>query len=180
MCCSCAVATPLPRAVATLFCGFSVSEIANALLASEDSIEKRLGRARKLFRDSGSLVEFSNPPAIATHIDAVYQAIYLLFNEGYHGSESEQMVREDLCSEALRLALSLSEHSEGAKPRTHALLALLCFQEAQGEFQFLSGRLTEAAKHFYKAMNLARTKPETIFFQKKIEACRPGLAEIDR
>jgi hypothetical protein len=54
------------------------------------------------------------------------------------------------------------------------------YPAAQGEFQFLSGRLTEAAKHFDKAMNLARTKPETIFFQKKIEACRPGLAKIDR
>src|SRR5262245_46782857 len=41
-------------------CGFSVSEIANGLLASEDSIEKRLGRARKLFRLSGTLVEITN------------------------------------------------------------------------------------------------------------------------
>jgi RNA polymerase sigma factor (sigma-70 family) len=108
-------------------CGFSVAEIADALLAGEDSIEKRLGRARKLFRLSGTLVEIANASEMAGRIEAVYQAIYLLFNEGYHGSRSEQTVREDLCFEAIRLALLLAEHPEAATPRTYALLALLFF-----------------------------------------------------
>ena len=112
-------------------CGFSVSEIAHALLASEDSIEKRLGRARKLFRLSGTFVELANASEIPRRLEAVYQAIYLLFNEGYHASRSEQTVREDLCFEAIRLALLLSEHPEGEKPKTHALLALLCFHAAR-------------------------------------------------
>src|SRR5215471_17881215 len=59
-------------------CGFSVSEIANALLASEDSIEKRLGRARKLFRLSGTTEELANASEIPERLEAVYQAIYLL------------------------------------------------------------------------------------------------------
>ena len=67
-------------------CGFSVSEIAHALLASEDSIEKRLGRARKVFRRSKTFVEIANASEIPERLEAVYQAIYLLFNEGYHGS----------------------------------------------------------------------------------------------
>ena len=112
-------------------CGFSVAEIAHALLTSEDSIEKRLGRARKLFRLSGQFVEITSASEISDRLDAVYQAIYLLFNEGYHGSRSEQTVREDLCFEAIRLALLLSEHPEGEKPKTHALLALLCFHAAR-------------------------------------------------
>jgi RNA polymerase sigma factor (sigma-70 family) len=112
-------------------CGFSVSEIAHALLASEDSIEKRLSRARKLFRLSGTFVEIATASEIRERLDAVYQAIYLLFNEGYHGSRSERTAREDLCFEALRLALLLSEHPEGDKPKTHALLALLCFHAAR-------------------------------------------------
>ena len=112
-------------------CGFSVSEIAHSFLASEDSIEKKLGRARNLFRLSGSFVEITNVSDIPKRLDAVYQAIYLLFNEGYHGSRSERTVREDLCFEAIRLALLLSEHPEGDKPRTHALLALLCFHAAR-------------------------------------------------
>ena len=117
-------------------CGFSVSEIAHALLASEEAIEKRLGRARKLFRLSETSVDIGKASDIAAHLDAVHQAIYLLFNEGYHGSRSERTVREDLCFEAIRLALLLSEHPEGQKPKTYALLALLCFHAAR-----LSGRM---------------------------------------
>lgn len=281
-------------------CGFSVSEIAYALLASEDAIEKRLGRARKLFRLSGAFVEITNASDVAARLEAVYQAIYLLFNEGYHSSQSDQTVREDLCFEAIRLALLLSEHPEGNKPRTHALLALLCFHAArlagrmdedggliqleaqdrskwdwdligrgfhflerastgnelseyhleagiaslhcaastyektewakilelydilyrlkpspivalnravalgkvlgpeeglvelrkipdsgklkdypfypaaEGEFHLLAGRLPEAAKHFEKAMNLARSPSETNFFERKLKACQIG------
>jgi RNA polymerase sigma-70 factor (ECF subfamily) len=110
-------------------CGFSVSEIAHALLASEDAIEKRLGRARKLFRRLGTFVEIASASEIRERMDAVCQAIYLLFNEGYHGSRSERTappITEDLCLEAIRLALLLSEHPEGDKPKTYALLALLC------------------------------------------------------
>ena len=118
--------------------GFSVSEIAHALLAGEDSIEKRLGRARKLFRASGTGLDFDAEPEIARHLEAVHQAIYLLFNEGYHGSQSEQTVRDDLCFEAIRLALLLSEHPAGKKPKTYALLALLCFHAAR-----LDGRMDD-------------------------------------
>lgn len=123
-------------------CGFSISEIAHALLASRDSIEKRLGRARKLFRRSGTFGEIASaseiPERLPERLEAVYQAIYLLFNEGYHASQSEQTVREDLCFEAIRLALLLSEHPQGNKPKTHALLALLCFHAAR-----LAGRVDD-------------------------------------
>ncbi|MDA4133034.1 MAG: sigma-70 family RNA polymerase sigma factor, partial [Thaumarchaeota archaeon] len=112
-------------------CGFSVAEIASALLTSEDSIEKRLGRARKLFRESGSFVEIADASEIPGRLEAVYQAMYLLFSEGYHGSQSERTIREDLCQEALRLAVLVSEHPQGARPRTFALLALFCFNAAR-------------------------------------------------
>jgi RNA polymerase sigma factor (sigma-70 family) len=119
-------------------CGFSVAEIAHALLVSEESIEKRLGRARKLFRDAGTFVEFTDAAEILQRLNAVYQAIYLLFSEGYHGSQSEQTVRDELCFEAIRLALLLSEHPRGNKPKTFALLALLCFHASR-----LQGRVDD-------------------------------------
>jgi RNA polymerase sigma factor (sigma-70 family) len=112
-------------------CGFSVAEIASAFLTTEDAIEKRLGRSRKLFRESGTFVEVTHPSDIPERLEAVYQAIYLLFNEGYHASQSETTIREDLCVEALRLALLLSEHPESARPKTFALLALFCFNAAR-------------------------------------------------
>lgn len=117
-------------------CGFSVGEIANALLVSEESVEKRLGRAKKLFRDSGAFEEFTDAALIPERLNAIHQAIYLLFNEGYHGSQSEQTVRDELCFEAIRLALLLSEHPRGNQPATVALLALMCFHASR-----LTGRV---------------------------------------
>lgn len=121
-------------------CGFSLFEIAQALLASEDAIEKRLGRARKLFRQVGSFVEITQAVEISVRLEAVYQAIYLLFNEGYHGSQAAQTVREELCFEAIRLAVLLSEHPAAATPKTFALLALFCFHAAR-----LPGRIDDAS-----------------------------------
>jgi RNA polymerase sigma factor (sigma-70 family) len=117
-------------------CGFSVAEIASALLAGEDSIEKRLGRARKLLRESGTFVEVTAISDIPARLEAVYQAVYLLFNEGYHASQSERTIREDLCYEALRLALLLTEHPQTARPKSFALVALFCFDAAR-----LAGRV---------------------------------------
>jgi RNA polymerase sigma factor (sigma-70 family) len=119
-------------------CGFSVSEIAHALLTKEDAIEKRLGRTRKVLRESGTFTDLTMDSDIPKRLEAVDQAIYLLFNEGYHGSHSERTVREDLCSEAIRLALLLSKHPQGDKPKTHALIALLSFHAAR-----LPGRLDD-------------------------------------
>ncbi len=105
-------------------CGFSVSEIAHALLAQEDSVEKRLGRARKTLRESGELVALTAGD-IPQRLDAVHQALYLLFNEGYHGSRDREEP-EELCYEAMRLCLLLSEHPQGRGPKTYALLSLMC------------------------------------------------------
>ncbi len=112
-------------------CGFSVSEIAQALLTQEDSVEKRLGRARKTLRETGSFVELTGNSDIPARLEAVYQAVYLLFNEGYHGSRSDRKEPEDLCYEAMRLTLLLAGHPEGQKPKTHALLALMCLHAAR-------------------------------------------------
>lgn len=119
-------------------CGFSVSEIAHALLSQEDSVEKRLGRARKTLRESGSFVELTNNLDISQRMETVHQVLYLLFNEGYHGSRSDRKEPEDLCYEAMRLALLLGEHPQGQRPKTYALLALMCLHAAR-----LPGRLSD-------------------------------------
>ncbi len=117
-------------------CGFSVSEIAHAFFTQEDAIEKKLGRARKDLRESGTFVELTNNLDISQRLETVYQVLYLLFNEGYHGSRSDRKEPEELCYEAMRLTLLLGEHPEGQKPKTYALLALMCLHAAR-----LPGRL---------------------------------------
>src|SRR5581483_11176593 len=75
---------------------------------------------------------------IPGRLEAVYQAIYLLFNEGYHSSSSDRKEPEELCYEAIRLTLLLSEHPHGQRPKTFALLALMCLHAAR-----LQGRLAD-------------------------------------
>ncbi|HET9136701.1 MAG TPA: sigma-70 family RNA polymerase sigma factor [Candidatus Kapabacteria bacterium] len=112
-------------------CGFSVREIANAFLANEAAIEKRLVRVRKYFRDNSIELEVPSREAIAERLDAVLKSLYLLFNEGYKRTDSEGVINRDLCLEALRLALLIAEHPDIHSPEANALVALMTFHAAR-------------------------------------------------
>jgi predicted RNA polymerase sigma factor len=64
-------------------------------------------------------------------LDGVLQILYLLFNEGYKASSGENLVRKELCADAIRLATLLAAHPAGDQPRTHALLALMLLNGAR-------------------------------------------------
>jgi RNA polymerase sigma-70 factor (ECF subfamily) len=114
-----------------VLCGFSVGEIARAFLTGEAAIEKRLVRARAAVKSSGALYEVSGEARIRERLGAVHAAVYLLFNEGYHGSHPERAVRQELCNEALRLGALLAAHPATGTPSTFALMALLCMNAAR-------------------------------------------------
>jgi len=131
-CCDPALAPQAQVAVSLKYlCGFSLQEIAQAFLAGEAAVEKQLFRARRALEARGALYEVRDPVQVRARLSSVQSAIYLLFNEGYHGAHPEQAVREDLCHEAVRLAVLLSELPPAAGPETQALLALLCLLAAR-------------------------------------------------
>lgn len=106
-------------------CGFSAGEIARAFLTSEAAIAKRLTRAKQKIRDARVPFEIPAGEELAQRLDGVLQTLYLLFNEGYKASTGDQLIREALCHEAIRLGGLLAEHHAGNRPQTHALLALM-------------------------------------------------------
>lgn len=112
-------------------CGFSIKEIARALLTTEANINKRLFRAKQKLREAHFKFVIPMGDELIRRIDSVYKVIYLIFNEGYSSTESEQMIRKDLCAEAMRLCQLLSEHQIGDVPKTYALLALMCFHSSR-------------------------------------------------
>jgi RNA polymerase sigma factor (sigma-70 family) len=114
-------------------CGFGTHELAQAFLLGEDAVEKRLTRARATLQTTGVLAEISDRVRLRARLPGVRQALYLLFNEGYHGSHPEQVVRRDLCAEALRLTELLAAHPATGGPEAHALLALFCLLAARLE-----------------------------------------------
>ncbi len=112
-------------------CGFSVTEIARAFLTTEAAIAKRLTRAKQKIREAQIPFEIPAGDELAQRLDGVLQSLYLLFNEGYKASSGDQLVREAICTEAIRLASLLVEHPAGQQPRTHALLALMLLNAAR-------------------------------------------------
>jgi RNA polymerase sigma-70 factor (ECF subfamily) len=112
-------------AVLHVLCGFSVDEIAAAFVTTRSAIEKRLTRAKKTLAASTTLFDVEAGDAVASRLPSVHRALYLLFNEGYHGASPEAAVRADLCREAMRLLSILLEHPSGRVPASYALAALM-------------------------------------------------------
>lgn len=113
-----------------LSCGFGVGEIASAFLVSAAAVEKRISRGKKTLAESQRLFELTAGD-FAPRLSAVHRALYLLFNEGYHGACADQVVRADLCHEAMRLVRLLVDHAPAATPATHALAALMYLDAAR-------------------------------------------------
>lgn len=130
-----------------ILCGFSVDEIAGAFISSHAAIEKRIVRSKKVLATSKKLFDISGAEDFARRLTAVQRALYLLFNEGYHGASPEQAVRIDLCQEAMRLTSMLLKNPLGATPSTYALAALMSLNAARLPARLdLSGNLTALAR----------------------------------
>jgi len=115
--------------VLQLCSGFGEDEIAAAFLTTPAAIAKRLQRAKAVVTTSGAPRELADSD-LGARLDVVHRAIYLLFNEGYHGA-SEAVMRTDLCREALRLVMLLVDHPATSTPTTVALAALLHLHAAR-------------------------------------------------
>jgi RNA polymerase sigma factor (sigma-70 family) len=114
-----------------ILAGFSAAEIGRALLADEATIEKRIYRAKRKFRDSQIAFEVPGAEDLPGRLGAVLAVLYLMFNEGYNASFAVHPIRKDLCLEAMRLCRLLCDHRGGGQPQTFALMALMCFHGAR-------------------------------------------------
>jgi RNA polymerase sigma-70 factor (ECF subfamily) len=111
--------------------GFSTGEIARAFLAQESAVAQRIVRAKRLLREHE--VTFGAPAAcdLEERLDAVLEAVYLMFNEGYAATSGDELVRDDISGEAIRLAGLVTRHPVTGTPKAHALLRLLLLQAAR-------------------------------------------------
>ena len=107
--------------------GLSTTEIARAFLVPEPTIAQRLVRAKRTIRDGGFPYEVPEGAELASRLSAVLAVLYLIFNEGYAAHSGDDLVRHDLCEEAIRLARVLAE----LMPREPEVLGLLALMELQ-------------------------------------------------
>ena len=110
--------------------GLSTAEIARAFLVPEPTMGQRLVRAKQKIRAAG--IPYQTPPnhLLAERLVAVLAVIYLIFNEGYAASAGDDLIRRDLCGEAIRLGRLLAALMP-QEPEALGLLALLLLHDAR-------------------------------------------------
>lgn len=113
--------------------GFSVGEIAAAFLAKPATIAQRLVRAKRVLRNERAEFRLPGPDELTPRRDAVLEVLYLMFKEGYAATDSDELVREDLCHEAIRLVELFSRNAAVTGAEVNALAALFCFQASRLE-----------------------------------------------
>jgi len=121
--------------------GFSVQEIANALLLKKEQVKKRIQRAKSKLKSTNHELRIPQGKELLSRLPVVEKIIYLIFNEGYYSASNDQLIREELCFEAMRLAKMLVVNPILMHPDIYALLGLMCFHACR-----LPSRISSSAE----------------------------------
>lgn len=135
--------SPKTQVVITLkyVVGLKVEAISKILGMTEDGVDKLLLRARQKIRNQKILLKEPDGSALTPRLSIVHKIIYLIFNEGYKSSWGKEMLREELCEEALMMNRALLK-SGISNAETAALNALMLFNAARLKARFsVSGEL---------------------------------------
>ncbi len=121
--------------------GFSNKELAEALLKKEETVAKSFTRAKKKFKKEVQFLQIPVQMGLQSRLFVVLRVIYLLFTEGYAVTSGSQVLKRDICYEALRLALLLRDNKYCKHPNLNALISLMCFHASR-----FDARLNEAGE----------------------------------
>jgi len=120
--------------------GLSTPEIAKAFLLPEPTLAQRLVRAKRKIQEARIPYEVPPQDRLPDRLASVQAVVYLIFNEGYAASSGTELVRNDLCTEAIRLGRVLCELLPRAAENT-GLLALMLLQHSRRDARVLNGEL---------------------------------------
>ncbi len=111
--------------------GLSVREIAASLFKKEEAVKKVIYRAKQKFKSKTIELQPPDNADLNKRLQVVLKVLYLMFNEGYKATEGDQLIKKEICEEAIRLAYLLHQHRFQETPHLNALLALMCFNAAR-------------------------------------------------
>jgi RNA polymerase sigma factor (sigma-70 family) len=116
-----------------ILCGFGIDDIADAFLTNKETINKRLFRAKEKLRSEKVQIKFPDETEIGNRLDTVLTTLYLLFSVVYYSQSQDDVLRKDLCLEAMRLTHLLIENDQTNQPSVNALFSLMCFHASRFE-----------------------------------------------
>ena len=158
-CCHPALAHPAQVALALrTLCSLSTTEIARAHVEPEATTAQRLVRAKRKIADAR--IPFEVPPRelLGERVAAVLDVVYLVFNEGYLGTDSPGLLRADLCAEGIRLGRLVNELLPG-RAEAEGLLALMLLHDARREARTdAQGQLVPLEEQDRSLWNAARIR----------------------
>jgi RNA polymerase sigma-70 factor (ECF subfamily) len=158
--------------------GLTTPEIARAFLVPEATMAQRLVRAKKKIRNAG--IPYRVPPAhlLPERTTGVLGVVYLLFNEGYAASSGAELVRTNLCAEAIRLARVLARLMPD-EPEVLGLLALLLLHDARrGTRVDAAGELVTLEDQDRTAWDRAEVDEGAALLETALRRGRPGPYQI--
>jgi RNA polymerase sigma-70 factor (ECF subfamily) len=130
-CCHPALA-PETRVALTLrtLGGLATPEIARAFLVAEPTMGQRLSRAKRKIREARIPYRVPADEELPERLDGVLHTLYLIFNEGYSASAGDELVRRDLCADAIRLGRTLVELMPD-EPEARGLLGMMLLHDSR-------------------------------------------------
>ena len=116
-----------------LLCGFSNNEIARVLFKNPEAIKKGLSRAKKTFKTNVEKLSFPSESELSSRLETVLKIIYLLFTNGYTAYNGSDLLKKDVCEDAIRLAGLLYVNQYCNTPNLQALIALMSYNLSRFE-----------------------------------------------
>jgi RNA polymerase sigma-70 factor (ECF subfamily) len=158
--------------------GLTTSEIARAFLVPEATMAQRLVRAKKKIRNAGIPYRVPPPHLLPERTTGVLGVVYLLFNEGYAATSGTDLVRTNLCAEAIRLARVLARLMPD-EPEVLGLLALLLLHDARRATRVdAAGELVTLEDQDRTAWDRAEVDEGAALLETALRRGRPGPYQI--
>jgi RNA polymerase sigma-70 factor (ECF subfamily) len=178
-CCHPALARPAQVALTLrLLGGLTTAEIARAFLVPEPTLAQRLVRAKGKIRDAKIPYRVPERAELPARVGAVLAVIYLIFNEGHTASQGQELAREDLCAEAIRLGRLLA-HLMPDEPEAIGLVALMLLTDARREARLSDqGELVRLADQDRSRWNTALVTEGQRLVRRCLDWNRPGPYQV--